>query len=157
MYLKLLCVGQKMPDWVQTGYDDYAKRMSGGQCRLQLKELAPAKRTKQGVVSRYLDEEAERIEQNLTDQPIRIVLDERGDLVTTKQLSQKLAQWLPSGRDVVFVVGGPDGLRDDVKQKADWLWSLSPLTLPHPMVRIVLAEQLYRAWSLLNNHPYHRE
>jgi 23S rRNA (pseudouridine1915-N3)-methyltransferase len=78
-------------------------------------------------------------------------------VIDTKALAKRLDGWLQSGRDVVFVVGGPDGLAPSVKAKADWTWSLTPLTLPHPLVRVVLAEQLYRAWSLLNNHPYHRE
>jgi 23S rRNA (pseudouridine1915-N3)-methyltransferase len=146
-----------MPSWVTTGYEDYAVRLSGAACRLKLKELPPAKRTKQGIVSRYLDEEAERILTAIPEGALRIVLDERGDLVDTKGLSKRLDQWMGSGQDVVYLVGGPDGLREDVKQSAHWRWSLSPLTLPHPMVRIVLAEQTYRAWSLLNNHPYHRE
>ncbi len=157
MNITLLCVGQKMPSWVITAYEDYAMRLSGAACRLKLKELAPAKRSKQGIVSRYLDEEAERILSAIPEGALRIVLDERGDLVDTKGLSKRLDQWLGGGQDVVYIVGGPDGLREDIKQSAHWRWSLSPLTLPHPMVRIVLAEQTYRAWSLLNNHPYHRE
>ena len=157
MDLRLVCVGQKMPDWVVEGYETYAKRLSSGQCRLQLKELAAAKRTKQGVVSQYMENEAVRIELALSDQPIRVVLDEHGDVIDTKALAKKLGHWLQSGKDVAFVVGGPDGIHADVKKKADWMWSLSPLTLPHPIVRVVLAEQLYRAWSLLNHHPYHRE
>lgn len=156
MNITLICVGQKMPAWVSTGYEDYAVRLSGAACRVKLKELAPAKRTKQGCVARYLDEEAERILNAIPDNCLRIVLDERGDLVDTKGLSKRLDQWLGGGQDVALIVGGPDGLRDDIKLSAQWRWSLSPLTLPHPMVRIILAEQVYRAWSLLNNHPYHR-
>ncbi len=153
----MLCVGQKMPNWVTDGYDDYAVRLSSNPCRLILKEVAPAKRVKQGNVAKYLDDEAVRIQQALPEGIIRVVLDERGDLVDTKMLAKKLETWLASGQDVALIVGGPDGLRQDIKQSAHWRWSLSPLTLPHPMVRILLAEQMYRAWSLLNHHPYHRE
>jgi 23S rRNA (pseudouridine1915-N3)-methyltransferase len=156
MQLKMLCVGQKMPNWITTGFDEYAPRLSG-QCRLTLKEVAPAKRTKAGVAAKYMEEEAVRIEEALVGNPIRVVLDEHGDVIDTKALAKRLEGWLQSGRDVTFVVGGPDGLAPSVKVKADWTWSLTPLTLPHPLVRVVLAEQLYRAWSLLNNHPYHRE
>ncbi len=156
MQLKMLCVGQKMPAWINTGFDEYAPRLSG-QCRLVLKEVVPAKRTKAGFAVKYMEEEAVRIEEALVGNPIRVVLDEHGDVIDTKALSKRLDGWLQSGRDVVFVVGGPDGLAPSVKAKADWTWSLTPLTLPHPLVRVVLAEQLYRAWSLLNNHPYHRE
>jgi 23S rRNA (pseudouridine1915-N3)-methyltransferase len=123
-----------------------------------LKEIAPAKRSKSGSVINYMAEEAVRLQQAFSvGNPIKVVLDERGSLVDTKALSKRMEQWLQSGRDVVFIVGGADGLATEIKQQADWMWSLTPLTLPHPMVRIILAEQLYRAYSLLNNHPYHRE
>lgn len=156
MKLTLICVGQKMPAWIATGFKDYAQRLTG-QCVLRLVEVAPAKRIKNGQAAKYMAEEALRIEAAISGQPIRVILDEHGKLVDTKALSQRMAQWLPSGQDVVFIVGGPDGLADSIKQTADWCWSLTPLTLPHPFVRVMLAEQLYRAWSLLNNHPYHRE
>jgi len=157
MQMTMLCVGQKMPDWVTTGVQEYLPRLSG-QCQLALKEVAPAKRSKSGSAINYMAEEAVRLQQVFSvGNPIKVVLDERGALVDTKALSKRMEQWLQSGRDVVFVVGGPDGLAPEIKQQADWMWSLTPLTLPHPMVRIMLAEQLYRAYSLLNNHPYHRE
>lgn len=155
MTLKLICVGQKMPAWVTHGFEEYAQRLTG-QCRLQLIEIAPAKRSKSGHAQKYMEEEAVRIEAALGQQPWRVVLDERGQLVNSQALSQRLETWLPLGRDVAFIVGGADGLADSIKQRAHWCWSLTPLTLPHPLVRVMLTEQLYRAWSLLNNHPYHR-
>lgn len=157
MQMTVLCVGQKMPAWVNTAVADYVPRLTG-QCQLQLKELPPAKRSKQGSAAVYMADEAQKIQQAWQQgNPIKVVLDERGAMVDTKGLSKKMTQWLQSGRDVVFVVGGPDGLSEEVKSQADWTWSLTPLTLPHPMVRVLLVEQLYRAYSLLNNHPYHRE
>lgn len=157
MQIRLVCVGQKMPAWVTTAVQEYAVRMPA-HCRFVVQEVAPAKRSKQGVVSRYLADEASRLEEVLAvGNPLRVVLDERGALVDTRKLSHKLDGWLQSGRDVALVVGGPDGLDERVKASADWTWSLTPLTLPHPMVRVMLSEQMYRAWSLLNNHPYHRE
>ncbi|MCH9742204.1 MAG: 23S rRNA (pseudouridine(1915)-N(3))-methyltransferase RlmH [Proteobacteria bacterium] len=156
MQLKLICVGQKMPNWVVAGYEEYAVRLTG-QCRLTLVEVPPAKRTKTGAPVKYMEEEALRIESALVGNPIRVILDEHGAVVDTKAVAKRLETWLPSGRDVALIVGGPDGLAPSIKAKADWTWSLTPLTLPHPLVRVVLAEQLYRAWSLMNHHPYHRE
>jgi 23S rRNA (pseudouridine1915-N3)-methyltransferase len=156
MNLKLICVGQKMPAWITTGFQEYAVRLTG-QVRLHLIEVAPAKRSKTGVASKYMEEEAVRIESALAGNPLRIILDEHGVVVDTKAIAQRMEQWLPAGRDVAFIVGGPDGLAPRIKQSADWCWSLTPLTLPHPLVRVVLVEQLYRAWSLMNHHPYHRE
>lgn len=156
MILKLVCVGQKMPSWITTGFQEYAVRLTG-QVKLQLIEVAPAKRSKNGLPAKYMEEEAMRIESVLVGNPFRVVLDEHGSVVDTKAVAKRMEQWLPAGRDVALIVGGPDGLDSSIKQSADWCWSLTPLTLPHPLVRVVLAEQLYRAWSLMNNHPYHRE
>lgn len=157
MKLSVLAVGHRMPGWVSAGFDEYAKRMPR-EMPLQLKELKPAPRSNAvGDVTRWLQTEAERIRVALPPGALRVVLDERGRSFPTRTLADYLRRWRDDGRDVVFVIGGADGLATEVKTDADLLWSLSPLTLPHGMVRIVVAEQLYRAASILANHPYHRE
>lgn len=156
MKIHLLAVGTKMPAWVTTAFGEYRKRMPR-ECSIELREIAPAHRGKSGNPDRYKTDEAERILSAIPGGSYLIALDERGKPWTTKQLSQQLDGWMQSGQDVVLVVGGPDGLAPSLLQQAQQKWSLSPLTLPHPMVRILLAEQLYRAWTILQGHPYHRE
>ena len=146
-----------MPAWVTAGFAEYAKRMPR-EMPLQLKELKPAQRSNAaGDVGRWLQTEAERISDAMPAGALRVVLDEHGRSFPTRQLAEHLERWRRDGRDVAFVIGGADGLAPEIKGCADLLWSLSPLTLPHGLVRVVLAEQLYRAASLLANHPYHRE
>ncbi len=157
MKLTVLAVGHRMPDWVAAGYGEYAKRMPR-EMPLQLKELKPAQRSSAaGDVARWMQNEAERIEGAMPAGVLRVVLDEHGRSFPTRKLADYLERWRSDGRDVAFVIGGADGLAPQIKAGADLLWSLSPLTLPHGLVRVVLAEQLYRAASLLANHPYHRE
>jgi len=150
-----------MPAWVASGFEEYAKRMPR-EMPLTLTELKPeARRDEPGSAAalRVLDKEAERIEgalQKSGKDTYTVVLDERGHSVTTRALAQRLQTWRDGGRDVAFVIGGADGTAPRLKAHADWLWSLSPLTLPHGLVRVLLAEQLYRAQSILANHPYHR-
>lgn len=145
-----------MPKWVQEAYQDYAKRLPKT-CSLNLIELPMAVRGKTGSVVLYKQEEAKRILAALPKHVRLVALDEKGVQPSTLQLSDKLAEWLGGGQDVALIVGGPDGLDDVIRSQAHWLWSLSNLTLPHPLVRVVLAEQIYRAWSILQHHPYHRE
>lgn len=146
-----------MPAWVTTGFEEYVKRMPR-EMPIQLKELKPAQRSSStGDTPRWLQTEAERIDGAIPAGALRVVLDERGRSFATRGLAEHLEQWRRDGRDVAFVIGGADGLAPALKTRADLLWSLSPLTLPHGLVRVVLAEQLYRAASLLSNHPYHRE
>jgi 23S rRNA (pseudouridine1915-N3)-methyltransferase len=155
MKLNLLAVGTKMPAWVSDGYQEYAKRMPR-ECSLQLHEITPAKRGKSGSPSQWNREEGERILAAIPDSHHVVVLDVQGKSWRTEQLAEQLKSWMADGRDVSLIVGGPDGLTDECLQRADQRWSLSALTLPHPLVRIVLSEQLYRAWTVLQNHPYHR-
>lgn len=144
-----------MPDWVEKACAEYLKRMPR-ETSVEIIEIKPDKRAS-GKNSEVVQEaEAARILE-AAGKDLLIVLDEHGHEVTTAQLAQRMENWLGSGRDISLVIGGADGLHKSLKQKADWLWSLSKLTLPHGMVRIVLAEQLYRAWSVIQNHPYHRE
>lgn len=154
----MLAVGHRMPAWIASGFDEYARRLPR-EMPLALIELKPEPRhdTPGGSATlRVLEKEAQRIEAALPKGAITVVLDEAGKAVSTRQLAQRMTQWRERGRDVAFVIGGADGTAARLKTGADWLWSLSPLTLPHGLVRIVLAEQLYRAASILDNHPYHR-
>ena len=141
---------------MQEGYAEYAKRLPKA-CSIKLVELPMAQRGKTGSVDKYKAEEAKKILAAVPKGALLVVLDEHGQQVTTKGLADKLEDWLGSGQDVALVVGGPDGLQQDLIQQAQWKWGLSKLTMPHPMVRILVVEQIYRAWSVINNHPYHRE
>lgn len=144
-----------MPDWVEKACVEYLKRMPR-EASVEIIEIKPDKRAS-GKNSEVVQEaEAARVLE-AAGKDLLIVLDEHGQEVTTTQLAQRMETWLGGGRDVSLVIGGADGLHASLKQKADWLWSLSKLTLPHGMVRVVLSEQLYRAWSVIQNHPYHRE
>ncbi len=144
-----------MPDWVERACAEYLKRMPR-EVSVEIIEIKPDKRAS-GKNSKVVQEaEAARILE-AAGKDLLIVLDEHGQEVTTTQLAQRMENWLAGGRDVALVIGGADGLHASLKQKADWLWSLSKLTMPHGMVRVVLAEQLYRAWTVIQNHPYHRE
>lgn len=156
MVIHFITVGQKMPKWVQDGYAEYAKRLPKS-CAIKLVELPMAQRGKTGSADKYKAEEAKKILAAIPKGAQLIVLDEHGQQVTTKGLAEKLEDWLASGQDVALVVGGPDGLEQSLIQQARWKWGLSKLTMPHPMVRILVAEQIYRAYSVINNHPYHRE
>ena len=144
-----------MPGWVETACAEYLKRMPR-EATVEIVEIKPDKRA-QGKNSATVQEaEAKRIIE-ACGRDYLIALDERGAEVTTLQLAERMESWLGNGRDVALVIGGADGHHEDIKSRADWLWSLSKLTLPHGMVRVLLAEQLYRAWTVINNHPYHRE
>ena len=156
MVIHFIVVGQKMPKWVLEGYAEYTKRLPKS-CSIKLVELPMAIRGKTSSVETNKQQEAKRIEAVIPKGAKIIVLDEHGKQTTTLQFSEKLKDWLGSGQDIALIVGGPDGLSGEILQKAEWKWGLSKLTLPHPMVRILVAEQVYRAWSVLQNHPYHRE
>ena len=145
-----------MPSWVQQGYDEYAKRMPR-EFGLVLKEVVPGKRTKNNDVARIVREEGERIIAAIPQGTHIVTLDIPGKSWTTLDLALAMQSWLESGRHVSLLIGGPEGLADSVKRLAQESWSLSKLTFPHPLVRIIVAEQLYRAWSILHNHPYHRQ
>lgn len=155
MQIHLLAVGSKMPGWVEQGYEEYAKRLPP-ECALKLVEIPAGKRGKGADIARLTREEGEKMLAAIPKGAKVVALDVLGRPWSTEQLSQQLNSWLGEGRDVALLVGGPEGLADTCRARADQLWSLSPLTFPHPLVRIVLAEQLYRAWSILQNHPYHR-
>lgn len=155
MQIHLIAVGDKMPRWVREGYREYAKRLPP-ECALQLIEIPAGKRGKNADVARILRDESRRLLAAIPKGATVVALEVGGRCWSTEQLAEKLEHWMGGGQDVALLVGGPDGLTDDARSAAGQLWSLSALTLPHPLVRVVLAEQLYRAWSILRNHPYHR-
>ena len=155
MQLVIAAVGHKMPAWIETGFGEYAKRMPPD-CRIILKEIKPVERSGSKTAETAMALERSRIEAVLPKGARIIALDEHGKDLTSVQLSQQLIQWQHDGRDVAFIIGGADGLDPGFKAKADTLLRVSSLTLPHGMVRVLLAEQLYRAWSITQNHPYHR-
>ena len=156
MKLLILAVGNKMPAWITTGFNEYAKRMPR-EAKIELVEIKPEPRSTGKTTAQIMNAEAQRIRAALPDAARCIALDEHGATPTTKQLAQQMQGWMQAGSDIAFVIGGADGLHDSIKQRAQQMMALSALTLPHGMVRVLLAEQLYRAHSLLHNHPYHRE
>lgn len=155
MKIHLLAVGGRMPDWIKAGYAEYAQRLPP-ECALQLIEIAAGKRGPKADIGRVLREEGERLMAAVPSGSCLIALDERGQQWSTAELAEQLTGWLRDGRDLSLLVGGPDGLDASCRARAQRHWSLSRLTLPHPLVRVLVAEQVYRAWSLLHNHPYHR-
>ena len=156
MKLLIAAVGHKMPDWVSAGYAEYTKRMPR-EARIELNEIKPEKRAGGKTTEQIYEAERGRIEAALPAGCEVVALDERGQNWSTLELADKMKDWMQGGHDVAFVIGGADGLHPDLKRRARHLWSLSRLTLPHGLVRVVLAEQLYRAMSVIQNHPYHRE
>jgi 23S rRNA (pseudouridine1915-N3)-methyltransferase len=155
MQLLVAAVGQRMPRWVNEAWEEYSRRMPAG-ISLSLREIALAKRGKNADTQRLMAMESEAL---LAAMPVRarvIALDVMGKAWSTEQLAANLEGWMGDGRDVGFMIGGPDGISTEIMARSDERWSLGPLTLPHPLVRVVLAEQLYRAWTITQNHPYHR-
>ena len=155
MQIQLIAIGERMPRWVREGYDDYAKRLPP-ECRLQLVEIPAGRRGKNADVARLVHEETQRLLRAVPKAARVIALEVTGRAWSTATLAEELDAWLRDGRDVALLIGGPDGLGREARAAASMAWSLSPLTLPHPLVRVLLAEQLYRAWSILRHHPYHR-
>lgn len=155
MRFHLVAVGTRVPEWVADGYADYAKRLQGG-ARLDLHTVAAARRRSASDPARARAEEAERLRSAVPARAYRIALDLGGRAISTDGLAERISEWNRTGEQIAFLVGGPDGLDPNLLKEADERWSLSPLTLPHALVRVVLAEQLYRAISILHNQPYHR-
>ncbi len=144
-----------MPQWVEQGYSDYAGRLNRN-VRLVLKALPAEKRTKKSDISKICEKESQKLLQAIPSNNIVIALEVTGQQWSTEKLAKNMEKWMMSGCDVSLLVGGPEGMSKACRDRADYLWSLSSLTYPHPLVRVVLAEQLYRAWAITANHPYHR-
>ena len=156
MKLLVIAVGQRMPDWAQTAWDDYAKRFPP-ELRLELKAIKTEPRSGGKTTEQIMTAERQRIEAAIPSGTHVVALDERGSALTTSALAAKLSQWQGQGGDVALLIGGPDGLHPALRQAAHERIRLSDLTLPHAMVRVLLVEQLYRAWSINAGHPYHRD
>lgn len=154
MQIHLLSVGTQMPAWLATGYQEFSSRLPS-HCQLKLVEIPAVKRGKRPD-PRAIEIEGDRLLTAIPKAARVVALDLAGQQWSTEQLTQQLANWLQSGQDVALLVGGADGLSQACKQRAQQTWAVSRLTFPHLLMRVLLAEQLYRAWSLLNHHPYHR-
>ena len=156
MKLLVIAVGQRMPDWAQTAWADYAKRFPP-ELRLELKAIKTEPRSGGKTTEQIMAAERQRIEAAIPSGTHVVALDERGSALATAALAAKLSQWQGQGGDVALLIGGPDGLHPALRQAAHERIRLSDLTLPHAMVRVLLVEQLYRAWSINAGHPYHRD
>lgn len=155
MKARLVAVGERAPGWVAQGFSEYQKRLSHW-LPLELVEVEPGVRGKGRDTARAMSDEGARVLAALPKNAHVVALDGRGKMHSSEQLAQRLEHWRGQGRDLAFLIGGPEGHAAEVIARADEHWSLGPLTLPHMLVRLVLAEQLYRAAALLANHPYHR-
>ena len=156
MKLWLVAVGQRQPAWAEAAYQEFAKRFPP-ELRLELRAVKAEPRGSGRSAAQLMSAEAQRIEAAIPRGARRIVLDERGERTTTRRLAAQLVAWQGEGRDAVLIAGGPDGLDAALKERADETMRLSDLTLPHALVRVLVAEALYRAWSVNAGHPYHRE
>ena len=152
--MRVLTIGTRMPDWVSRGIEEYAKRMPR-EVPVEWCEIPASKRSRDTAERRML-EEAKEIERRLKDQESIVVLDVDGTVVSTEAIAAAMMTWQDQGTQIAFVIGGPDGVQSQLKAKAIARWSLGRITLPHPLARVVLAEQLYRAWAINAGHPYHR-
>jgi 23S rRNA (pseudouridine1915-N3)-methyltransferase len=155
MLIHVLAVGTRMPPWVDAAFDEYARRLHGGM-RLRLSEIAAGRRTKGADLARVLQSEGARLLAAVPAGCEVVALERSGRALDTAELATALARRLPVGRDLALLIGGPEGLAPAVLARADERWSLSRLTFAHPVVRVILAEQLYRAWSIIHHKPYHR-
>jgi 23S rRNA (pseudouridine1915-N3)-methyltransferase len=156
VHIRLLAVGDRQPTWVDDAFGIYTERFPR-EWKFRLDTIATVRRNKSDKSRQAMEAEGELITAKLNQTEQVVLLDERGKQLTSKSLASKLSDWQSDGRDLCFVIGGPDGVSDSVRQRADMMWSLSQLTLPHGMARALLSEQLYRAWSLQTGHPYHRD
>jgi 23S rRNA (pseudouridine1915-N3)-methyltransferase len=155
MHIRLIAVGDRQPSWVDTAFENYAQRLPQlWQFRLDL--IATAPRTKNSAAETAMIAEGQKVLAKIKAPECVVVLDERGKEFSSQQLAARLDDWQRDGRDLTFVIGGPDGVSEACMDRADLRWALSKLTLPHGLARVIFAEQLYRAWSLTTGHPYHR-
>jgi len=155
MRIHIIAVGRRMPQWVTTAFDEYTRRMPR-HCGIELTGIAAGHRGRNADLRRINREEGERLLAAIPSGARVIALERTGRPMTTDALARSMERWMQEGQDVALLIGGPEGLTRDCQQRADEVWSLSGMTMAHPVVRVVLAEQLYRAWSIIANLPYHR-
>ena len=155
MRIKVIAVGTRLPGWQQQGFQEYARRLPR-ECALELTEIPAATHTRSKPTKQAIQKESHRLLAAVAKNDYVVALDQPGAQYSSEDLSGLLATWLAQGRDLAMLIGGADGLSDACKSRADLRWSLSDLTLPHGLVRVMVAEQVYRAWSILHGHPYHR-
>ena len=156
MHIRLLAVGDRQPAWVDDAFDNYARRLPR-EWKFRIDRIATARRSKNSTASNAMNIEADALLARINSAEQVVLLDERGSQLSSESLARRLGDWQSDGRDLSFVIGGPDGVAEACRQRANFIWSLSKLTLPHGLARVLFAEQLYRAWSLQTGHPYHRE
>ena len=156
MHIRLLAVGDRQPSWVDEAFGKYTERFPR-EWKFRLDTIPTVRRSKNDKSRQAMESEGELILAKLSAGGQVVLLDERGKQLTSKSLASRLSEWQSDGRDLCFIIGGPDGVSLAVRQRADTMWSLSQLTLPHGLARALLSEQLYRAWSLQTGHPYHRD
>ena len=155
MHIRLLAVGDRQPSWVDEAFGNYTERYPR-EWKFRLDTISTVRRNKNDKSRQAMEAEGELILARLHSDEQVVLLDERGKQLSSKLLASRLSEWQTDGRDLCLIIGGPDGVSEGVRQRADWIWSLSELTLPHGLARELLSEQLYRAWSLRTGHPYHR-
>ena len=155
MHIRLLAVGDRQPSWVDEAFGKYTGRYPR-EWKFRLDTIQTIRRNKNDKSRQAMEAEGTLILEKLGSDEQVVLLDERGKQLSSKSLASRLSEWQTDGRDLCFIIGGPDGVSGLVRQRADWMWSLSQLTLPHGLARALLSEQLYRAWSLQTGHPYHR-
>ena len=156
MQISIVAVGIRLPSWINQGVNEYIKRLPP-EVNVNLIEVPPVKRNKSAPAEKILKQEAEKIRAVIAKGSYLIVLDEHGKSRRTTVFAQNMDSWMREGKNIAFVIGGADGIEQDLKDKANELWSLSDFTLPHGIARVLLIEQLYRAWTVIKKHPYHRE
>ncbi len=156
MQIDLIAVGKRMPAWIETAVKEYSKRLPKN-IQFKIVEIAPALRGKNNNVEYYKKKEQENIELALTPKAIIIALDERGESMSSEKLANQLQAWNDEQQHISIIIGGADGLTDEIKKKANHIWALSRMTMPHGLARVMLVEQIYRAWAIIQSHPYHRK
>lgn len=156
MHIRLLAVGDRQPTWVDDAFDKYSGRFPR-EWKFDIDRIATARRSKNTTTKNAMDAEAEILLARIRDDEQMVLLDEKGTQLRSQALATRLSDWQTDGRNLCFVIGGPDGVAEACRQRANFIWSLSNLTLPHGLARVLFAEQMYRAWSMQTGHPYHRE
>jgi len=156
MHIRLIAVGDRQPAWVDDAFDNYSARLPR-EWKFRLTSIATVRRGKNDRLDKAMQAEGEQILAKIDAAEQVVLLDERGKHYSSSELSKRIGDWQADGRDLCFIIGGPDGVSGAVRERAVWTWSLSHLTLPHGLARVLFAEQMYRAWSLQVGHPYHRE